>query len=710
MAVHLISDVGNQVELCFNILQHSGIMRGLKIAPSQPRNSKESNSRMSIESRKFRDDINGLRAWAVIAVVLYHFGVLGFSGGFVGVDIFFAISGFLMTGIVVNGLEKNRQSGFSVLDFYMARARRILPALVVLCVFLLVAGWLLLLPLDYKMLGLHSLFSVFFLSNMKFWREAGYFDTQSHEKWLLHTWSLAVEWQFYLLLPLAIVTIWKLSPGRKSIFTVLASSLFFSLALSITTTPTNPSAAFYLLPTRAWEMLAGGLIFLLANRWSLSQRTCFFLEAIGFGLIIGSIIGFDSSSSWPGWRALVPVTGTCLILLAARSDSRWTSPSWMQWTGTRSYSIYLWHWPIVVALTYAAQQNNVLLVLTGIMLTLFLGHLSYHLIESPSRKYLSRISFNKSAATLTLSTLLVAGLGLSINFKQGINGRFDPALESISQEYLNRNPRRDECILVSGFESPSCTFGGDTLKAIVIGDSHAEAVVSAVSAAGISHAPNSAVMEWSYNACPTLQGVHNFAREQCGQFVDWAINKLEFVPKNVPVIIINRHAQYALGNNENKKQSDIPQVYFSKPYATPEIEFLKEYSQHLINTACTIAKERPVYLVRPFPEMGTHVPNSMARPATIGTIKNISLDIASYHKRQDFIWRAQDIARDKCGIKILNPLPYLCSEKECFGAKNNRPLYLDDNHLSEHGNKTLVPMFVEVFRDSDIAPTTKNLK
>ena len=197
MAVHLISDVGDQVELCFNIFQHSGIMRGLKIAPSQPRNSKESNSRMSIESRKFRDDINGLRAWAVIAVVLYHFGVLGFSGGFVGVDIFFAISGFLMTGIVVNGLEKNRQSGFSVLDFYMARARRILPALVVLCVFLLVAGWLLLLPLDYKMLGLHSLFSVFFLSNMKFWREAGYFDTQSHEKWLLHTWSLAVEWQFY---------------------------------------------------------------------------------------------------------------------------------------------------------------------------------------------------------------------------------------------------------------------------------------------------------------------------------------------------------------------------------------------------------------------------------------------------------------------------------------------------------------------------------
>lgn len=665
---------------------------------------------MSIDTRKFRDDINGLRAWAVIAVVLYHFEVSGFSGGFVGVDIFFAISGFLMTGIIINGLEKNRHARFSILDFYMARARRILPALIFLCAFLLIAGWLLLLPLDYKMLGLHSIFSVLFLSNMKFWRESGYFDTQSHEKWLLHTWSLAVEWQFYLLLPIMILAIWKIFHSRKSILITTASSLFISLSLSIIVTSINPSAAFYLLPTRAWEMLAGGLVFLLSNRWTLSQRTRFLLELLGFGLICGSIIGFDSSSNWPGWRALAPVIGTSLILLVARSDSRWTNLSWMQWTGTRSYSIYLWHWPIVVALTYTSQQNNTLFVLAGLILTLLLGHLSYHFIESTSRKYLSSTSFNKSAAGLIIGTLVIAGIGVIVNFKQGINGRFYPTIESISQEYLNRNPRRDECILISGFESPSCTFGGDHLKAIVVGDSHAEAVVSAVAAAATSNDPNSAVMEWSYNACPTLQGVHNFAREQCGQFIDWAINKLESVPKNVPVIIINRHAQYALGNNENKKQNNTPQVYFSKPYTTPKIEFLEEYSQHLVSTACNIAKTRTVYLVRPFPEMGRHVPNSMARSATFGMIKKISLDITSYHQRQDFIWRAQDIARDKCGIKILDPLPYLCSEKECFGAKDNRPLYLDDNHLSEYGNKTLIPMFAEVFRTSAIPTSVKTIK
>ena len=152
----------------------------------------------------FRSDINGLRAWAVAAVTFYHFGIPGFRGGFVGVDVFFVISGFLMTGIVVSGLERGE---FSILAFYLARARRILPAQIVLCAVLLALGWWLLLPVEYKKLGTQAVFSLAFLSNIKFWLEAGYFDAASHEKWLLHTWSLAVEWQFYLLLPLVLLAV-----------------------------------------------------------------------------------------------------------------------------------------------------------------------------------------------------------------------------------------------------------------------------------------------------------------------------------------------------------------------------------------------------------------------------------------------------------------------------------------------------------------------
>ncbi|HUD33330.1 MAG TPA: acyltransferase, partial [Variovorax sp.] len=162
----------------------------------------------------FRGDINGLRAWAVVAVVLYHFGIPGLHGGFVGVDVFFAISGFLMTGIVVQALERDR---FSVWQFYLARARRIVPALVVLCATLMALGWRLLLPSDYKALGTHAWSSVAFMSNFKYWREAGYFDAGSHDKWLLHTWSLAVEWQFYLVLPLVLLAVWKLRPGRAAL-------------------------------------------------------------------------------------------------------------------------------------------------------------------------------------------------------------------------------------------------------------------------------------------------------------------------------------------------------------------------------------------------------------------------------------------------------------------------------------------------------------
>ena len=269
-------------------------------------------ARSSIASG-FRSDINGLRAWAVVSVVLYHFGIAGFDGGFVGVDLFFVISGFLMTGIVVSGLEQNR---FRLFDFYLARAWRILPALLVLCAVLLAAGWWLLMPMDYKELATHVVVSVLFLSNVKFWTEAGYFDTSSHEKWLLHTWSLAAEWQFYLLLPLVLLAVWKMRPGRRGVQLAMAVALLVSLALSVVLTPKIATAAFYLLPTRAWEMLAGGMAYLLADRsalWTARQRR--WLEVAGVALLAGAIAGFDSASPWPGWRALVPVLGTAAFAL-----------------------------------------------------------------------------------------------------------------------------------------------------------------------------------------------------------------------------------------------------------------------------------------------------------------------------------------------------------------------------------------------------------
>lgn len=648
----------------------------------------------------FRNDINGLRAWAVVAVILYHFGVPGISGGFVGVDVFFVISGFLMTGIVVGGLE--REGGFSVWSFYMARARRILPALMVLCVVLLTLGWWLLLPLDYKMLGKHALASLAFLSNVLFQREAGYFDAASHEKWLLHTWSLAVEWQFYMLLPLVLLAVWKWRPGRRPLVIVMTAALLGSLALSIVLTPRMPTSAFYLLPTRAWEMLAGGLVYLLAHRLVLTPRQRMALEFSGFGLVIGALAAFDASSAWPGWRALVPVLGAVLVLLAARSNTFWTGHRAAQWLGTRSYSLYLWHWPIVVATVYAQWQDQPLAMAGGLLLTLLLGHLSYHWVETPARQQLVKLRRGWGAAALVCGAVVVAAPGALAQWKQGIPGRLPSNLELISQEALNRNPRHKSCHPASGVTSPSCMMGGNTRRAILLGDSHANAVVSSLAAA--APGPDDGVMEWSYTACPTLFGVlpapHRAlaAGSQCGRFLDWAKEQLAEVPKEVPLVIVNRTSVYAMGHNEaGSTDLNTPLVYFTQPSDVPSPAFLAEFAQRLTSTACQLAKGRQVYLVRPFPEMGVNVPHTARAMVVRGQIEEVSISLADYHQRHDAVWAAQDAARDQCGVKILDPLPYLCWDGRCHGTKNGRPLYFDDNHLSEFGNKLLVPMFAQVF-------------
>lgn len=658
----------------------------------------------STNHSSFRKDINGLRAWAVIAVVLYHFSVPGFTGGFVGVDIFFVISGFLMTRIISEGLGKRR---FSLRRFYAARARRIIPALTGLCATLMAAGWFLLPALEYRHLAKHAAGSLLFLSNFLLRNETGYFDIDSHEKWLLHTWSLSVEWQFYLVLPLILLAIWKLRPSKTLLTTTVALGFIGSLALSITLTPNQPSTAFYLLPTRAWELFAGGLLCLLFTRPVANGKL---LELGGFALIIGSIVLFDSATPWPGYWALVPVTGTMMVLIASRSDSIWTGTRLAQWFGDTSYSIYLWHWPVAVALLYIQRHEQPVAVLIGLGLSLLLGYASFRFIESPTRRPALSKKIALRPLGLAAATIMVLLLALTVRFNDGLPHRL-PHVEAIAQEAVNQNPRRDDCHIKRGVQSPSCVYGGSDLAAIVVGDSHAASVVRAVEAALPS--PRLSVMEWTYSSCPTLLGAKRHpdshsADSQCGQFNEWVRTKLEAAPQHIPVIIVNRTSSYALGPNEARRADERrPEVYFSRPYDVPSPEFLEEYAAHLIDSACEFAKSRDVYLVRPIPEMRIDVPRAMSRAAIFGQELRISVSLDEYQARHDLAWAAQDEASRKCGVKILNPLPYLCQGERCWGDLEGRPLYTDDDHLSEFGNRLLVPMFKQVFErlDHPIAAT-----
>ncbi len=595
--------------------------------------------------------------------------------------------------------------GFSVINFYLSRARRILPALIVLCLFTLALGWFFLSPLEYRSLGKHAVAALGFISNIIFWTETGYFDTASHEKLLLHTWSLSVEWQFYIILPLVMLAIWKIRPSKVTLTVVLALGFLLSLLLSVVVSPIKTSAAFYLLPTRAWEMLAGGLVYLLANPFQLSASTRKGTEASGFALIVASIALFDAETVWPGWQALLPVVGTMLVLIAARQGSLWTGSRIAQWLGDCSYSLYLWHWPFAVALVYLELQVHAGAIAVGLALTLLFGWLSYRLIETPTRNTLTRMPQWHGAGVLLAAILIAALPSLVVRLQQGIPGRLPVQTNAVFNEIENKNPRREECHVGGSIKVPECTYGGDQLGVIVIGDSHAASIIRSIEKAIPNQKPYA--LDWTMSSCLTISGIKDSVdpSSRCGAFVNQSLKKQKMLPSTAPLVIVSRTSSYILGPNEPDRTNEIPvpNSYLSTPHPSRDAAFLQEMRNGMIETACEFAKTRQIYMLRPIPELKFDVPKTMGRTLILGEPREVSISLEEYHQRNAFVWETQDMAAERCGVRILDPLPYLCRDGRCQGSVAGLPIYYDDDHLSERGGSLLIPMFRQVFTDIAIA-------
>lgn len=437
---------------------------------------------------KFRNDINGMRAIAVAAVVLYHFNVGWLTGGFVGVDVFFVISGFLMTGIIFPQVENNR---FNLLKFYLARAQRIVPALAAVCLTVLVVGWFTLLPADYKVLSGHAAGALSFLSNILFARESGYFDAAPVDKWLLHTWSLSVEWQFYLLYPIvAMLALPRLS--RRAAGYLIVAGCVSSLFLAMYATSKWPTQAFYLLPTRAWEMLAGGIVYLFPLQ--LTSGRAKGVESCGLLLILFSCLYFSHADAWPGHLATIPVAGAMAMLWAHRNDSVFTSNQASAFLGKISYSVYLWHWPIVVAVNYYGLARQPGWATVGVVSSILCGWVSYMLIESRVTNGRSQWS-SKRAATLRIAAVPI-GLLVFCCFIfrfDGVPGHIRAINNSERVQFIASYHRlhenglgkfyRQECDFYNwdtkqakSSIDASCTLAGGPGTAFLWGDSHAQAL------------------------------------------------------------------------------------------------------------------------------------------------------------------------------------------------------------------------------------------
>lgn len=357
----------------------------------------------------FRTDINGLRALAIIAVVLFHFNPRWAPGGFAGVDVFFVLSGFLMTGIIFRRLEKN---DLSIINFYVDRANRIIPALSVVCAVLLLFGFFFLTPLDYRVLGKHVASSMWFFSNMVYWGESGYFDTAPYNKWLLHTWSLSVEWQFYIIYPIVLSLLFKCISlvNLKRLFIV---GTLLAFIISVYATSRWQNASYFLLPTRVWEMLMGGVAFLYPFNFRESNKK--YLVWLGTILILASYFLISKDNLWPGYLALIPVIGTYFVIVA-NSNNIVTDNIFSQKIGLWSYSIYLWHWPVYVFMHTEGYSDKKICLVVGMLLSIALGYVSYRYIEKVKfRNSISAFQFLSYKPLYMLILIAFFGLVVFVN-------------------------------------------------------------------------------------------------------------------------------------------------------------------------------------------------------------------------------------------------------------------------------------------------------
>ena len=633
---------------------------------------------------KYREDINGLRAWAVIGVLLFHFSLIGLPGGFAGVDIFFVISGYLMTAIIVTGHE---QGTFSIWKFYMSRIRRILPVLLVLISLLLIFGWFFLPTIDYQELGKESTYSLGFLSNVGFWKSSGYFDSASEEKWLLHTWSLAVEAQFYVVYPLFLMLIWRLFKNLKAITIALFLLFMASLILSIVVTIWKPSVAFYLLPTRGWELVAGGLVYLVIKQKLVANIIKEKSYLLGWILIIVSFIFITKEFTWPGYWALLPVLGASLVILSEKESCKLTDNEIAQWLGDRSYSLYLWHWPLVVALYFTGLQSEWSWVIGVFLLSIVIAHLSYLLIETPTRKYLAEASLRKEIFIIVSITLIVGILAIGIK-KYKFENRIEnqTTIDTIAREALNKNWSAQKCSYsILGDSQKGCRYGSkkDTPDIIFIGDSFSEATLSALTEAAKKH--NKMILYLGgAHGCAVAKGFdEKKSNSICSNYYKHIQNRLKAFP-NTPILVITsaRYFSIPIVNKEEQKKN---------------LEGMRQaYQEFSIG--------RRLFITYPIPVNIAANPKSISRDLLF---KRTALRDDDYQEPIEKVLtqygdlrKYQKLISDKLGLKILDPMKYLCNSKYCYGLKDRRPLYFDGAHLSEYGNKLLVPMFEEIFKDN----------
>jgi peptidoglycan/LPS O-acetylase OafA/YrhL len=655
---------------------------------------------------RYRADIDGLRAVAVLAVVLFHAEVPGFGGGYVGVDVFFVISGYLITQILLADLERGQAS---IIRFYERRIRRIFPALFATMVFCSVAGCLLLLPQDLEQFGRSLVATTFFVSNLLFWTESGYFDAPAELKPLLHTWSLAVEEQFYILFPIYLFAISRRLPRLRGPLTL--GLCVVSLVLSEWLVR-EVVGAFFLTPARGFELLLGACI---AMGCFPPLRSAPVREALAVGgaLMIGaSVLLYAPETPFPGWHALVPCLGAALLIQTGSSGSPQVSRVLglrpVVFIGLISYSLYLWHWPILVfAKYYLIRGLSPVETALLIALSILVATLSWRFIETPFRgraPLLNRRSAFGAAGSVMAGASALGGL---LIVAHGLPGRLPPEVASLAGGAADKAPDRERCNDRSAGQVERrelCTLGrsGQASPSFVVwGDSHGEALFPALEDAAAAAGRSGWLVTKA--GCPSLFDVGQQRpgfSQACIDFGRAVDDLLRATPSIETVLLISRWAIYAIGERYGREKGSL--VFIGTPQSRryslgANQQVFEDGLMRTIERLQALGK-RPV-IVAQVPEIGWEVPSVLARAAMFRTPLEIEPTREDYLARQRFIHRAFEAARARYGVEVVYPHEILCPQAVCEVTRAGRALYYDTNHLTLFGNGFLTGLFRAVLEE-----------
>ncbi len=669
---------------------------------------------MTPHPKDYRPDIDGLRCLAVLPVVFSHAGLPGFGGGFVGVDIFFVISGFLITGILMREIE---QGGLSILGFYDRRARRILPALFTVLAACFVAGWVLFPPQQYEALAKSAAATVLFVSNVWFWRSTGdYFSLGAELEPLLHTWSLGVEEQFYIVFPLLL---WLVARrGRAWLVPVILTLTVLSFALSVWATNAAPHANFFLTPTRVWELGLGVLLALVPRLPRAPHRAV--IEAIaatGLGLIVASIVLLSDQTPFPGLAALPACLGATAILWAGEQRPnavcQMLSAPVPVFFGLISYSLYLWHWPILVLARLHSSSLNIDLTLAipAILLSFILACLSWRFIERPFRVPPGAGGFTARSILMSSGAggfVLIAVSGLVV-LDNGAVRRLPPEVLATYRTALEVLPFQYEC-LAGDPTSQLCLIGklsdeNASPDALIWGDSHATAILPGFD---IWLAQQGVVgVATVKTACPPLLGIVRRDRpshHRCDAFNNDVIGYLERHPSIHTVFLIARWAMMAEGrraNGEGGRQSvlglsDTTRADITNAGTQAIFEFGLSRTLKRLNDL-----GRNVVLIEGVPEMGYSIPLGLVNSAfgvkadtafgvkTKPWLTRRDYDLRNATAQSVFVKLGKSHSFDRISIADI-----LC-DPNCIYETEGGYIYRDGHHLNAFGAKTFVPLALD---------------